>query len=100
MNGNNPSILITDDDPTIQRLLKDFLEGLGYKVTSAMDGDTAIMELQKNHYDLLISDVIMPGTDGIALIKIIRGMERYHNLPIIMLIIFIRAIPSVPGIIT
>lgn len=85
MNGNNTSILIADDDPTIQRLLKEFLEGLGYKVTSAMDGDTAIMELQKNHYDLLISDVIMPGTDGIALIKIIRGMERYHNLPIIIL---------------
>src|SRR3972149_4753627 len=85
MQGDTHNILIADDDPAIQRLLKDFLEGLGYKVTSAMDGDTAIMELQKNHYDLLISDVIMPGTDGIALIKIIRGMERYHNLPIIML---------------
>ena len=85
MQGDTHNILIADDDPAIQRLLKDFLEGLGYKVTSAMDGDTAIMELQKNHYDLLISDVIMPGTDGIALIKIIRGMGRYHNLPIIML---------------
>lgn len=78
-------ILIADDDPMTQRLLKSFLGNLGYKVTSVMDGDAAIKEIQKGDYDLLISDLVMPGIDGIQLTKRIKNMAGYHNFPIILL---------------
>lgn len=83
--NNRYRILIADDDRMTQRLLSSFLENLGYKVTSALEGNAALAEIQKCHYDLLISDVIMPGIDGVQLTKIIRNMDRYHNLPIILL---------------
>ncbi|MBI5756153.1 MAG: SpoIIE family protein phosphatase [Nitrospirae bacterium] len=83
--GNRYKILIADDDPTIQRLLRDFLNNLGYEAASVMDGCRAITELEKNHYDLLLSDIVMPCMDGIELIKSVRSMDRYNNLPVILL---------------
>ena len=88
MNRNSENryrILIADDDPTIQRLLRDFLNNLGYEVASVMDGCRAITELEKNRYDLLLSDIVMPCMDGIDLIRSVRSTDRYKNLSIILL---------------
>lgn len=79
------NILIADDDPMTHRLVKGFLTNLGYNVTSVMDGNDALDELKKGIFDLLISDIEMPGLDGIELIKKIKKMGDLHNLPIIMI---------------
>ncbi len=79
------NILIADDDPMTHRLVKGFLNNIGYNVTSARNGNEALQELNKNHYDLLISDIEMPVLDGIELTKIIKKTGKLQNLPIIMI---------------
>ena len=78
-------ILIADDDPIMLRILNELLEDNGYEVVGAMSGETAINELRKNHYDLLVSDIVMEGIDGIELIKAVRQIDGYQNLPVILL---------------
>jgi len=78
-------ILIADDDPLMLRILNELIEDNGYEVVVAMSGETAINELRKNHYDLLVSDIIMEGIDGIELIKAVRQIDGYQNLPVILL---------------
>lgn len=79
------NILIADDDPMTHRLVKGFLSNLGYHVTSVMNGNDALAELNKGRYNILISDIEMPGIDGIQLTVIIRNSENLRNLPIILL---------------
>ncbi len=76
-------ILICEDDNHIRRLFRDVLEKEGYSVFEAIDGVMALDALEKNHIDLLITDVMMPHMDGHALTKILRdgGLE----LPILMI---------------
>lgn len=50
-----------------------------------MDGCAAITELEKNHCDLLLSDIAMPCMDGIELVKSVRSIDRYNNLPVLLL---------------
>ena len=73
--------LIADDDPLMLRILNELIEDNGYEVVVAMSGETAINELRKNHYDLLVSDIVMEGIDGIGLIKAVRQIDGYQNLP-------------------
>ena len=54
------SILICEDDNHIRRLFRDTLEKEGYSVFEAIDGVMALETLEKNHIDLLITDVMMP----------------------------------------
>lgn len=76
-------ILICEDDNHIRRLFRDVLEKEGYSVFEAIDGVMALDALEKNHIDLLITDVMMPHMDGHALTKTLRdgGLE----LPILMI---------------
>ncbi|MEA4807556.1 response regulator transcription factor [Acetobacterium wieringae] len=76
-------ILICEDDNHIRRLFRDVLEKEGYSVFEAIDGVMALDTLEKNHIDLLITDVMMPHMDGHALTKTLRdgGLE----LPILMI---------------
>ncbi|WP_303871531.1 response regulator transcription factor [Acetobacterium wieringae] len=76
-------ILICEDDNHIRRLFRDVLEKEGYSVFEAIDGVMALEQLEKNHIDLLITDVMMPHMDGHALTKTLRdgGLE----LPILMI---------------
>lgn len=85
MNNDIYRILIADDDPMTQRLLDEYFRNLGYEVTAVMDGNTALAEIRRCHYDILISDMIMPGIDGIELIKTIKNMDGFDNLPVILL---------------
>ena len=77
------SILICEDDNHIRRLFRDTLEKEGYSIFEANDGVMALEALEKNHIDLLITDVMMPHMDGRVLTKTLRdgGLE----LPILMI---------------
>lgn len=77
------SILICEDDNHIRRLFRDTLEKEGYSVFEAIDGIVALEELEKNHIDLLITDVMMPHMDGHALTQTLR--ESGFELPILMI---------------
>lgn len=74
------SVLIADDHPTNRLLLKRQLQNIGYEVDEACNGDEAEQMIGKAHYDLLITDINMPGKDGITLSGDLR--KTYPTLQI------------------
>ena len=79
---NAPHLLVVDDDTRIRSLLSRFLQGEGYRVTTAESAKDARGKLVGLDFDLLILDVMMPGENGFELVKSVR--EKSH-LPILML---------------
>jgi len=74
-------ILVVDDDPAIVSLIRRALTHEGYTVTVAFDGDEALAAIQRRAPDLLVLDIMMPGTDGIA---VSRRLREASNVPILM----------------
>lgn len=81
----NKRILAVDDDESIRRILKVNLERGGYTIETAESGASALPLLLKNHYDLLISDVMMPEMDGLELLEHVRQSPELRKLPVILL---------------
>jgi two-component system phosphate regulon response regulator OmpR len=77
-----PHILVIDDDRRIRTLLQRYLGGEGFRVTIAADAAEARQRLSGLAFDLLIVDVMMPGEDGLSLVK---GLRSTMNVPIMML---------------
>jgi response regulator RpfG family c-di-GMP phosphodiesterase len=80
---DRPRILVVDDEKVIRDMLADFLGMEGYIVRTAEDGTSALGELTKGHYDLVISDLKMPRMGGIALLDEI-GKTAPDALTVIM----------------
>lgn len=78
------SILVVDDNP---KFLKDALPMYGYDVTIAEDGIEALKILsdEKNHFDLVLLDVMMPNMDGWDTLKAIRKNPKTEFIPVIMI---------------
>lgn len=66
------NILLIDDDKLILMTLKRLLTREGYKVTTAISGAVALRKIEEADFDLVISDIKMPETDGIETVKKIR----------------------------
>jgi len=79
-------ILVVDDELSMREFLKILLEKEGYGVSVAADGDEAIAILDSSDVDLLITDVRMPGTSGLDLLK--RCKDRHLSLPVVMITAF------------
>jgi two-component system OmpR family response regulator len=75
-------ILIVDDDPGIRELMAAFLAGHGYLVDSAPDGPTMRARVAESHYALVVLDVMMPGEDGLT---ILRTLDRETGPAVILL---------------
>jgi DNA-binding NtrC family response regulator len=65
----NEKILIIDDSPEILSLFSEFLKGEGYEVDTCLEGNSGISMVEKNDYDLIITDLKMPGIDGMEVLK-------------------------------
>ncbi len=76
------SILLVDDDADITTLLGEYLGRFNFEVHTACDADTMRQQLARHHVDLVVLDVMLPGTDGLTLSREIR--ER-SQIPVIML---------------
>ena len=76
------SIYIADDEKNIRDLITKFLESDGYSVTAFETGDELMEEFLKNPCELVILDIMMPGTDGLT---ICRQLRTITDVPIIML---------------
>jgi DNA-binding NtrC family response regulator len=72
-------ILVADDDPTMRAALDEALRSAGYEVAVCADGDEAARLLERGGVDLVVSDVRMPGSGGMDLLK------RFQGLPFIMI---------------
>ena len=78
----NPFILVVDDDPNIARLVQLYLEKDGFEVATASRGDDALALFRRNPPDLILLDVMLPGIDGMEVLKAIR---RTSAIPVILL---------------
>ncbi|MBI2413330.1 MAG: sigma-54-dependent Fis family transcriptional regulator [Deltaproteobacteria bacterium] len=74
--ADNFKILITDDDVDLRELLTEAVKNWGYTVSVAKDGDEALRKLRMERYDIVITDLMMPGMDGLALLKRIKELDR------------------------
>jgi two-component system OmpR family response regulator len=83
MRGLKPvrKILIVEDDLSIAELEKDYLEVAGFKVSISSDGSRALELIRKNDYDLLIIDIMLPGLDGL---EILRRIRNDKNIPVLL----------------
>ncbi len=77
-------VLIVDDSVVTRQLEKRILEGLGFDVELAVDGQDALRLLERAKPDLIISDLEMPRLDGFGLIRRIRADGRFQEVPIII----------------
>lgn len=79
------SILAVDDEVHILELLTYNLERAGYRVLKAETGEEALSILSKEKVDIVLLDWMLPGMDGIDVLKNIRGRKELKNLPVIIL---------------
>lgn len=82
-------ILVADDEESLRVFLRRALEGRGHVVTTVEAGTEALAALAEESFDLLLSDVVMPELDGIALA--LRVSRDYPELPIVMMTGFLSA---------
>jgi DNA-binding response OmpR family regulator len=76
------TVLVVDDEPIVRDVVVRYLEQEGYRTLEAADGDAARELLERETPSLVVLDLMMPGTDGLALCRWIRARS---DLPVIML---------------
>ena len=78
-----PRILLAEDDDSLRNFLARALERAGYEVTTCADGDEALAALDGADWDLLLTDIVMPGADGIEVAR--RAAARQDGLRIMFI---------------
>jgi CheY-like chemotaxis protein/nitrogen-specific signal transduction histidine kinase len=83
LDGPSPqaSVLIADDDADVRATFRLVLRGGGYAVDEADSGRAAMQRLSERHFDLLLTDLVMPDYNGIELIRMVR--QKYPSLKVI-----------------
>lgn len=71
-----PRILVVDDDAELRKLIRDFLAGHGLEVYVAGNGTEMDHELAAHPIDLIVLDLMMPGEDGLSILRRLRGPDR------------------------
>jgi DNA-binding response OmpR family regulator len=80
-----PTLLIVDDDADIQRILTLRLQQDGYRVARALTGTEALIATQKQPFDLIILDLLLPDIDGFAVLAALRARSATAMTPILLL---------------
>ncbi|HYA86593.1 MAG TPA: response regulator [Nitrospirota bacterium] len=81
----NHKILIIDDEPDIVDLVSYNLKKDGFRVMTASDGEEALNKIQKDKFDLVVLDLMLPNIQGGELCRIMKNDPRTAGIPIIML---------------
>ena len=89
------AVLLVDDDPQLIRLVRANLESSDYRVLSASDGPTALAVLDREMPDLVVLDIMLPGTDGYELCARVR---EFSAVPIIFLTAKVEDVDKVKGL--
>jgi len=83
MNEDKPHILLIDDEAIALSNLSHVLEREGYAVTACRDGESGLAAMQSTHFDLVLTDLRMPGIDGMDVLRHIH--ESTPDVPVIMI---------------
>ena len=79
------NILIVEDEPSMVELLKYNLESEGFQVTSAADGEEAMLSIEEQKPDMVLLDWMLPKLSGIEICRRLRRDQEFRNLPVIMI---------------
>jgi len=71
-------VLVVDDEPRIRAVLRGYLEADGFAVSEAADGDAAVRRLRADAPDLVLLDVMMPGIDGLEVLRQLRTFSSVY----------------------
>jgi DNA-binding response OmpR family regulator len=82
--AQRPTILICEDDPDVAKLLAIMLDQGGYTTDIAYDAAQAKQRLRERRYVAMTLDIMLPGQDGISLLRELREDARLHELPIVV----------------
>lgn len=77
------AVLVAEDNAEMRYLFHVILEGAGFEVREAADGEEALRVLDHDLPDLLLTDIMMPRLDGIELIRRVRSRAEWADLPIV-----------------
>ena len=78
-------ILVAEDEPVTSRFLVSLLQGKGYEVVLASDGERAFELALSEDPDLIVSDLAMPYKDGFGVLRAVRTDPRLERVPVILL---------------
>ena len=81
----NATILVVDDSPTDRRLMCAPLEGCGYVVLTAADGEEALQKVSRDRPDLVVLDVVMPRKNGFQVCRQLKTSPDTKGIKILML---------------
>jgi DNA-binding response OmpR family regulator len=77
--------LVVDDDPAINSMLSDILELEGFEVTVVEEGSQAVDILRSRPFDAVVLDIMLPGRNGIEIMRDIRDAAETRAVPVVML---------------
>jgi two-component system response regulator (stage 0 sporulation protein F) len=78
--GSTKKVLVVDDEKGIRFLLSEVLLNQGFEVSLAEDGQESLDKLEKDHFDLVVTDINMPRLDGIAMLKSMKRSGRSEKV--------------------
>jgi CheY-like chemotaxis protein len=81
--GHGISVLVVDDNEALREVIALMLSGCGCRCESAKNGVEAIQKIQQSRFDAVLTDLEMPGMDGIALTRELR--RHFSNLPVMII---------------
>ena len=79
------NILVIEDEPDIAELIEFNLKNNQYRTSIAYSGETGLERARKNHPDLVLLDLMLPGIHGIDVCRILKSDNEFKNMPVIML---------------
>jgi two-component system response regulator BaeR len=88
-------ILVVEDEEKIRRLLCDYLQASGFRTSTQANGDRVISQVKKDMPDLILLDIMLPGTDGMELCREIR---KFSDVPVIMITARVEEIDRLLGL--
>ncbi|MGF6768468.1 CheY-like chemotaxis protein [Paraburkholderia sp. GAS199] len=77
-------VLLVEDDENLRGALTTVLTGDGYRVSTAEDGRYAMIEIARERPDIIVSDVMMPHMDGVALVLALLAVPSLSSIPVVM----------------
>lgn len=78
-------VLIVEDEETLLNNLAEKLRAEGFKVSTSVDGEHGLQQIQKQKPDLLVLDIMLPGLDGLSICRMVRNDPATSHIPIIIL---------------
>lgn len=77
-------VLVVEDTEVIRETIRRTLDAAGYEVVVAVDGREGLQRAREGEFDLVCTDVVMPGMDGYELTRALRALPAYRDIPIVM----------------